>query len=169
MSSFFPEDPTRWVTVDGRVRLAAYTRGTGEPLVLINGLGASVHDWGPTVEILARNRRLIAFDTRGAGRSAAPDVPMCLEELADDAASVLEAYGLESTDVVGYSMGGMVAQILAVHRPERVRRLVLMATHAGARSAVRSMPRARAVMSIPDDQPRKEVARMQYEAFVAPD
>lgn len=168
MSAFFPEDPSRWAPVTGTVRLATYQRGRGEPLVLINGLGASAHDWGPIVEILARKRRLVAFDNRGAGRSEVPDVPMSLEELADDASSVFEAYGLESADVVGYSMGGMIAQILAADRPELIRRLVLMATHPGARSAVRSLPRARAVMSPTDDQPRATVVRMQYEAFVAP-
>ena len=155
--------------VAGGVRLATYERGTGEPLFLINGLGASAHDWGPIVERLADAYRLIAFDNRGAGRSEAPDVPTSLEEMADDAASVLGTYGLEPAHVAGYSMGGMIAQILAAERPELIRRLVLMATHPGARSAVRSLPRARAVMSLPDDQTREDVVRMQYEAFVSPD
>jgi len=111
----------------------------------------------------------VAFDNRGAGESEVPDVSMTLEQLAEDAAAVFEAHGLESADLVGYSMGGMIAQILAVRHSELVRRLVLMATHPGARAAIRPIPRAQAVLSPTDDQPREDVARMQYEAFVASD
>ena len=112
---------------------------------------------------------MVVFDNRGAGESEVPDVPMTLEELAEDAAAVFAAYGLESADLVGYSMGGMIAQILAVRHSKLVRRLVLMATHPGARAAIRPTPRARAVLSPTDDQPREDVARMQYEAFVGTD
>lgn len=137
------------------------------PVLMINGLGAAAHDWGPFLPLLAAERRIVAFDNRGAGRSEVPDEPMTLERLAADALAVMEAHGLESADVVGYSMGGMIAQLVALERPDGVRRLVLLGTHAGARSAVRSTPEARAVMSPEEDLSRKELARRQYEAFVA--
>lgn len=193
-----PIEPTTWVPVGGGVRLATYVGrrsggpeagkerldtgdggsgggahaggvGRGAPLLMINGLGASAHDWGPLLEILAAERRIIAFDNRGAGRSEVPDEPMTLPRLASDALAVMDAHGLDSADVLGYSMGGMIAQLVALEQPARVRRLVLLGTHAGARSAVRSTPEARAVMSPDENLPREELARRQYEAFVAPD
>lgn len=161
-------EPTARVPVAGDVRLATWERGSGPPLLLINGLGASARDWGPTAERLEERFRVLSFDNRGAGRSAAPDEPMTLERLAEDAKAVLDAYGLDAADVVGYSMGGMVAQVLAAGRPDRIRRLVLMATHPGARAAVPSRPGARAALVPPEDGAREEVVRGQLEAFAAP-
>lgn len=157
----------------GDVRLATFERGRGAPLLMINGLGASARDWGPTARRLAEKLRIVTYDNRGAGRSVAPDAPMSLERLADDAAAVLDAYELDSADVVGYSMGGMVAQILAARRADRVDRLVLMATHPGARAAVRPTADARAALGAPDDgtsedRTPEEIVRAQLEVFTAP-
>lgn len=172
MDPVLSEEPTRWVPVSGEVRLATWAAGPddapGPPAVLINGLGASAHDWGPVLAHLAARRRIVAFDNRGAGRSAIPDDPISLELLASDAAAVMDAYGIDAADVIGYSMGGMIAQLVALEKPGRVRRLVLIGTHPGARSAVRSTPEARAVLSPEEDLPREDLVRIQYETFVAP-
>lgn len=161
--------PTRWVPVPGDVRLATFERGRGASVLMINGLGASADDWGPTGRRLAETRRIVTYDNRGVGRSMAPDAPISLERLADDAVAVLDAYELDSADVVGYSMGGMVAQILAARRAERVERLVLMATHPGARAAVRPTADARAALGPPEDgTPEEERVRAQFEIFTAP-
>lgn len=161
-------EPTAWVPVAGGVRLATWDRGAGPPLLLINGLGASARDWGPAAERLEERFRVLSFDNRGAGRSEAPDEPMTLEGLAEDAGAVLDAYGVERAHVVGYSMGGMVAQVLAATRPDRTRRLVLMATHPGARAAEPPREAARAALAPPEDGAREEVVRRQLEAFAAP-
>ena len=105
--------------------------GTGFPMLLIQGLGWS--KWASRAQIpaYAERRRVLAFDNRGAGLSAKPPGPYTIEELADDAASVLDARGIERADVYGHSMGGFIALTLALQRPDLVRSLVLVATGPG--------------------------------------
>ncbi len=104
--------------------------GKGPPLLLIQGLGQS--SW---VSRFHRDglagRRVIVFDNRGTGRSFKPAGPYSIELLADDAATVLDGLGVERADVLGHSMGGYIAQTLALRRPELVRSLVLVGTGAG--------------------------------------
>jgi 3-oxoadipate enol-lactonase len=161
--------PTRFVPVSGGVQLATFERGRGRPIVMINGLGASAHDWGPTVEQLATRARVITFDNRGAGASTAPADPFTLEQLADDTAAVFAAYGLTSAYLVGYSMGGMIAQILAATRPELVERLVLMATHMNSKTAIPSTLQVQAAMFPKETLSREELVRGMYSVFVTPE
>lgn len=98
------------------------------PLVLLHRFRAAMGDWNPLLlDLLARERRVIAFDNRGAGESAG-ETPPTLERAADDAAAFLRALGIGQADVLGWSMGGMTAPILALRHPGLVRRLVLCGT-----------------------------------------
>jgi poly(3-hydroxyoctanoate) depolymerase len=115
------------VIVDG---VYARAVGDGPPLLLINGLGAHTEMWEPLEQTLA-GFRLIEFDLPGAGQSDVPWKPMSVSRLAAIAAAVLDEFGVEQADVLGYSMGGIVAQQLAADAPDRVRRLVLVATTPG--------------------------------------
>jgi poly(3-hydroxyoctanoate) depolymerase len=105
--------------------------GDGEPLLLINGLGANLEMWQPLVRELASTRELIAFDLPGTGRSARPRWPMRMPQLARLVTELLDELGHEQLDVLGYSLGGIVAQELAHRAPGRIRRLVLCATTPG--------------------------------------
>ena len=87
--------------------------------------------WWRTIPVLAEGLRVLSFDNRGVGRSDVTRGPYSLEQLADDAVAVLDAAGEESADVYGLSMGAMIAQVLALRHPERVRALVLGASTAG--------------------------------------
>lgn len=99
-----------------------------EPLLLIMGLGADRRAWAFQRLALGRRFRCIALDNRGAGRTGSPPGPYSLEQMAHDALCVLDAEGVESAHVLGASMGGVIAQILAVRFPDRVRSLVLVCT-----------------------------------------
>src|SRR6266545_4855771 len=103
-------------------RLYVEEHGEGEPLLLIEGLGQSMWAWREQVPLFARHYRTIAFDARGTGRSHVPDEPYGIDELAQDAANILDE---RSAYVVGLSMGGYTALTLALARPELVRSLVL--------------------------------------------
>ena len=104
--------------------------GEGRPLLLINGLGAHTAMWAPLEQTL-EGFRIVEFDLPGAGRSDVPWKPVSVPRLARLATAVMDQFGLERADVLGYSMGGIVAQQLAADAPERVRRLVLAATTPG--------------------------------------
>src|SRR5438093_13182896 len=99
--------------------------GSGEPLLLIMGLGANAEGWYGQVPAFSREFRLIAFDNRGAGRSEKPNEPYTMRQLADDAAGLLDALEIGSAHVFGVSLGGMIAQELVLSHPPRVRALVL--------------------------------------------
>jgi 3-oxoadipate enol-lactonase len=98
------------------------------PLLLIQGLGADARGWVLQRRALARQYRCILFDNRGVGRSEVPSGPYELEVMAADAAAVLQAAGYPSAHVLGASMGGVIAQILAVRHPHQVRSLMLACT-----------------------------------------
>jgi 3-oxoadipate enol-lactonase len=115
-------------------------QGSGEPLLLIEGLSYPSYMWHRTRPILARTCRTIALDNRGVGQSEVPAGVYSIELMASDAAAVLDAAGVQSAHVFGVSMGGMIAQEFALQYPKRVRSLILGCTAAGGPEAVRPEP-----------------------------
>ena len=120
--------------------------GHGDPVLLIMGLGATLELWHRVTPMLSGQYRTILFDNRGAGRSDAPPGPYSIPQMADDALAVLDAAGAPTARVFGASMGGMIAQELALNHPERVRSLILGCTAGWRQSggAGRSRGRRRA-------------------------
>ena len=102
--------------------------GSGDPLLLIMGFGGDHLAWAFQTPAFAQTYRVIAFDNRGAGQSSVPDVAYTTRMMADDAAGLLEHLKIERAHVLGVSMGGMIAQELALSHPRRVRSLQLHCT-----------------------------------------
>lgn len=118
-------------------RLYYERHGRGEPLLLITGFTISAAVFEPVLDLYTSRFDCILYDNRGSGRSGVPLRPTSMPELAADAAGLLDSLGVGSAHVYGVSMGGMVAQELAIRFPERVRGLVLAGTTPGGPRAVR--------------------------------
>ena len=149
-------------TVDG-VQLYWEASGEGEPLLLIQGLGFSGAMWFRLVPELEKHHRVIRYDARGIGRSDVPDGPYTIERMAADAVAILDAAGVDRAHVFGCSLGGIVAQEVALSHGDRVRSLTLCCTHpAGTDTvwpdeSVMEMLRSRATLP-PDEAVRASIA-----------
>jgi 3-oxoadipate enol-lactonase len=121
--------------------------GRGAPVVLIMGLGCSSALWFRVAPLLARSHRVILLDNRGAGEARTGlAVVHRVPHMAADVAAVLTAAGEASAHVIGFSMGGMIAQQFAVDFPDRVRSLSLLGTHSGGFWAVQAATEVRALL-----------------------
>jgi len=111
--------------------------GSGLPLVLVMGYGWTMEGWDPRmVHALALHHRVVMFDNSGVGRTQELPQPFSVDAMADQTSALIDTLGLGRPDVLGWSMGGMIAQALAVLHPAQVRRLVLCATYPGSGQAV---------------------------------
>jgi 3-oxoadipate enol-lactonase len=132
--------------MNGDVKLYWDEQGSGEPVLLIMGLGYPSDMWFRTRPVLNGRYRTIALDNRGVGKSDAPPGPYPISTMADDAAEVVKASGQEKVHVFGVSLGGMIAQELALRHPELVKSLVLGCTTAGGPTATPADPAILAVL-----------------------
>ncbi|MCI0453906.1 MAG: alpha/beta hydrolase [Candidatus Dadabacteria bacterium] len=112
--------------------------GEGEPLLLIEGLGYSNWMWFKQIPAISRAYKVIVFDNRGVGNTDKPDSEYTIETMADDAAGLLKALGVDSAHVLGVSMGGFIAQELALNYPDMIKSLILVSTSLGGKD---SMPK----------------------------
>lgn len=117
------------------VRIGWERRGAGAPVVLVHGLGYARWGWEPVAEQLAERFEVVLLDNRGIGESDAPPGPYTAAEMAGDVLGVMDEAGLSRANVLGTSLGGMIAQELALAAPERVDRLVLVCTTPGGANA----------------------------------
>jgi pimeloyl-ACP methyl ester carboxylesterase len=102
--------------------------GSGPPLVLVCGISAELQVWRNQVDELSKHFSVIRYDNRGAGRSSAPDSPYSIPQMADDLAALLDALQIDATHLLGWSMGGYIAQAFARRYPQRVLKLLLLST-----------------------------------------
>lgn len=105
--------------------------GKGHPFLLISGLGNDLNCWAHQIPELAQKYCVIAFDNRGSGRTDAPDLPYSIRMMAEDTVGLMNALGIEKAHVLGVSMGGYIAEELAMTYPSRVASLVLATTSVG--------------------------------------
>lgn len=126
----------------GDLKICYELKGSGYPLVLIMGFSGNMDWWDPEfIEALAAKYHVLVFDNRGAGRTVTPETgDFTLEMFANDTALLMEKLGIVRAHVFGFSMGGLIAQLLALRHPEKVSRLVLGGTFCGGRETVLPTP-----------------------------
>jgi 3-oxoadipate enol-lactonase len=125
------------VALNQTVSLYWESTAEGVPVLCVMGLGMNATGWWRTVPVLAAaGLRVLTFDNRGVGRSDRPPGPYTTALMADDAVAVLDAAGVDRAHVYGLSLGGMIAQEIALRHPDRITRLVLGATTPGGERAV---------------------------------
>jgi 3-oxoadipate enol-lactonase len=151
----------------GELELHYVERGAGPALLLVPGIPAIASDWAPLAERLSGSRRVIAYDNRGSGASSVTPAPYTCAQMAADAAALLDALGIERADVFGMSLGGMIAQELALGWPERIDRLVLGCTHCGLEHAARSDREAGRAFAMETDDWAKRMDALAPFAFAA--
>jgi 3-oxoadipate enol-lactonase len=115
------------LTVNG-LRIRYEEQGNGPPLLLISGLGANRLSWATIVPLLKDSYRCITFDNRGTGESDVPPGPYTIDQMADDAAALLDALDTGPAFAVGWSMGGSILQSMLINHGQRLRRAVLLST-----------------------------------------
>jgi pimeloyl-ACP methyl ester carboxylesterase len=129
LTTSYKDTPTRVVSAGG-VDFAYRDLGpkTGTPVIFLTHLAANLDNWDPrVVDGIAAKHHVITFDNRGVGASSGR-VPNTVEAMAHDAVTFIRALGFEQVDILGFSMGGMIAQVIALEQPQLIRRLILTGT-----------------------------------------
>jgi len=144
--------------------------GGGDPIVLVCGLSADLQVWRFQVAELSKTYRIVTFDNRGAGRSGAPDEPYTITQMANDLAALLDHLQIPTAHLLGWSMGGVIAQSFALTHPTRVHQLLLLGTFTAADGYLheaisnwRNMRRS----NMPYEQTVRHLARMVYSPNLA--
>ncbi len=141
------------------------------PAIMFIGGWASYHwIWFRQIPMISKKYRCIVFDNRGAGRSSKPDYPYTIKMMADDTVGLLEVLGIEKAHILGISMGGLIAQQVALSYPERLRSLIIVSSHFGGPNQVHMDDRTMAcLIAVPTETISAEEARdMRYQATFSP-
>src|SRR5260370_9786242 len=153
-------EPIATIRVDGG-RIACRRLGTGRPLLVLKGMGATSADWDPSfIDPLASANEIILLDNRGIGLSTDNGAAFDIAQPADDTARVIKALEFKRVSVLGWSLGGFIAQILALDHPALVDKLVLLSTDPGGADAELASPTVRAQLTATSATPPHQAPRL---------
>jgi pimeloyl-ACP methyl ester carboxylesterase len=146
--------------------------GAGHPVLFISGLASTRLGWWKQIEPFSRKFRVINMDNRDAGDSGLGTCPYVIADMSEDTAGVIQNLGLGPTHIVAISMGGMIAQQLAIRHPELVDRLVLVSTTAGGPDSVNPRPEVAALLmqswgESPETRIRRTMTAIAGEGYMA--
>jgi pimeloyl-ACP methyl ester carboxylesterase len=158
-------EPIATIPVDGG-RIAYRRLGSGRPLIVLNGLAATSADWDPSfIDRLASANEIILLDNRGIGASNDDGAPFDIAKLAGDTVRVIEALELERASVLGWSMGGFIAQTLAFNDRARVHKLILLSTDPGGTATELASPPILGQLTDTSGTPHEQARRLLFLLF----
>ena len=131
----------------GDINIYYEVHGEGEPLVLIVGYGGNSRALFLNIPAFSKKHRVVVFDNRGTGLTDKPDIHYTIEMMADDTTGLLDSIGIDVAHILGISMGGFIAQNIALRYPDRVISLVLACTHCGGTQHIAPDPEVEALLS----------------------
>ena len=156
------------ITKAGEINIEYHTEGEGPPLLLIMGYAGQASSWGePFLQLLRPHFRITRFSNRGTGLSDRPEGPTTTRQMADDAANLLDALGIQKAHIVGISMGGMIAQELVLNYPQRVLGLVLGCTTSGPAHGPATTVETLTMLAPTPGLSREEMVRKAWPAICA--
>jgi pimeloyl-ACP methyl ester carboxylesterase len=158
-------DTSAIIAVDG-AKIVYHTIGNGPPLVVLNGFAATSADWDPSfIDRLASSNKLILLNNRGIGGSIDDGRSFDIAQLAEDTARVIETLGIERANVMGWSMGGFIAQALALKHANRVNKLVLLSTDLGGIEVDLASPAVWSELIATSGTPNEQARRLLFLLF----
>ncbi len=165
----YPRDKNALQEVQvGDIHMAYRMFGKGEPIVLVHGYGGSMDIWDPTLlNDLAQNRTVIVFNNRGVGNTTLGEKNYSIEQLAEDTVGLIDVLGIKNVDVLGWSMGGMIAQELAINHPDKVNRLVLYGSTCGGNEYV--LPEEEVLNALADESGTAAERMARFMPFLFPE
>ena len=132
----------------GDIDVAYKMFGKGDPIILFNGASDGMDAWDPSfLTGISSNHTVIVFDQRGIGNSTVGSKPYTYQQLANDTAGLLDALKIPKADVMGYSLGGYIAQAFTISHPEKVNRLILVASSCGGKDDIPKPPEFKKLQS----------------------
>ncbi|HUW89063.1 MAG TPA: alpha/beta hydrolase, partial [Candidatus Nanopelagicaceae bacterium] len=114
------------------IKICYEIRGKGEPVILVHGFGSNKEGWIAQFYPLSEHFKVIRFDNRNGGKSYRPHIPNTAEMLADDVRGLMDYFQLETSHIIGWSLGGIIVQNFAIKYPNRIKKLILINTVMGA-------------------------------------
>ena len=148
----------------GDIDIAYKMFGKGDPILLFNGASDSMDAWDPSfLTGLSSNHTVIAFDQRGIGNTTTGSKPYSMEQLANDTAGLLDALKIPKADVMGYSLGGHIAQAFTLSYPDKVNRLILVSTTCGGKDGIPKPPEFKKLMSEITNKSLNNISTSQQE------
>ena len=157
----------------GDIKIYHELHGEGHPMVLLNGWGGSSEAWSrEMIEALSRGNRVLVLDNRGTGWSDRPDGDFTMETMAGDVAGLMESLGISEAHVLGFSMGGILAQVFALEHPDRVTSLILCGTTCSGPHSVPVSEDAQRDLAVianpPPEMPQEEPMKLLFNLLYTP-
>ena len=153
------------------IEISYEIHGDGEPLLLIGGYGMVKESWDLQTSYFSRYFRVITFDNRGVGESSIPAQSYTIADMAADTVALLDVLGIKTANIFGVSMGGLIAQVLSLDFPDRVKKVVLGCTTHGGRHAIPAGAEAMGILAEtgnPDIEP-VEAMKKKVPILFSPD